>query len=76
MTLLALLPAFIVKKSSFPLSAFHFGWMVVPGASSGNRSRDITKKVQLVKPTEKIPRLVSTASRKAKKKFLLFVEQK
>ncbi|EEF46615.1 conserved hypothetical protein [Ricinus communis] len=30
--------------------------MVVPRASSGNRSRDIKEKVQLVKPTVRIPR--------------------
>ena len=59
------------KRGRFLLSAFHFGWTVVPGASSGKRSRDIKeKKVQLVKPTVRIPQLVSTASRKAKHKFL------
>lgn len=37
---------------------------------SDRTERDIKEKVQLVKPTVRIPRLVSTASRKAKQKFL------
>lgn len=42
-------------------TSLNFGW------TGGNRSRDIKERVQLVKPTVRIPQLVSTASRKEKK---------